>query len=78
MINVINWAKIWRKTYRTMAETAIGLIPTSLLITEINWKLILSAVILSGVVTFLAGIVDSDNVDDLDEWDDPEDEEMLP
>jgi len=61
-----------------MAETAIGLIPTSLLITEINWKLILSAVILSGVVTFLAGIVDSDNVDDLDEWDDPEDEEMLP
>ncbi len=75
---MINWRKIWRKTYRTMAETAIGLIPTSMFITEINWKLIISAVILSGLVTFLAGIVDNDNKDDLDEWDDPEEEELLP
>lgn len=75
---MINWQKIWRKTYRTMAETAIGLIPTSMFITEINWKLIISAVILSGLVTFLAGIVDSDNKDELTEWDDPEDEDLLP
>lgn len=75
---MINWQKIWRKTYRTMAETAIGLIPTSMFITEINWKLIISAVILSGLVTFLAGIVESDNKDDLTEWDDPEDEDLLP
>lgn len=75
---MINWRKIWRKTYRTMAETAIGLIPTSMFITEINWYLIISAVILSGMVTFLAGIVDADNMDDLDEWDDPEDEDLLP
>lgn len=41
------------KVIKTMAETALALIGTSTFITEVNWQVVLSAVLLSGVVTIL-------------------------
>lgn len=59
----MNWKKLWRKTYRTMAQTLIPLVPTTwIMFEELDWKLIIVAVLGSGVVCFLSGIVDDDNL----------------
>lgn len=41
------------KVIKTMAETALALIGTSTFITDVNWLVVFSAVLLSGVVTIL-------------------------
>lgn len=44
------------KVAKTMAETAIGVIGSTALITEVNWAVVASAVALSGVMTVLFNI----------------------
>ena len=41
----------------TIAETALGIIGGSTLISEVNWKLVISASILSGIVSILKSII---------------------
>ena len=41
----------------TIAETALGIIGGSTLISEVNWKLVVSASILSGIVSILKSII---------------------
>ena len=45
------------RTVRTMAETAVGMIGTSVLVQDVHWQYVLSASVLSGIVTVLACIV---------------------
>ena len=83
--------KIWRKTYRTMAQTLAGVLGGTALFWEIDWKVVISTTVMSGLLCFLMGIADSDNtaieddeyesadvveLDD-DEWDDPAEDEEL-
>lgn len=41
----------------TIAETALGIIGGSTIISEVNWKLVISASILSGIVSILKSII---------------------
>ncbi|HEL1066222.1 TPA: hypothetical protein TVE75_001672 [Streptococcus equi subsp. zooepidemicus] len=48
--------KVAIKTIKTMAQTAVGLIGSSVLITDINWPAMLSAVLLSGLTCVLMNV----------------------
>lgn len=51
------WLKdVLIRTVKTMAQTAIGVISSTALITEVNWGVVLSAVALSGVSCILMNI----------------------
>lgn len=58
MKNFKQWAKATGiRTIKTMAETAVALIGTNTMgITEVNWLGVLSASLLSGIVTILTCI----------------------
>lgn len=52
------------RAIKTMAQTAVGTIGASALITDVDWKMILSASVLAGVVSLLtsiAGLPELDN-----------------
>lgn len=52
-----NWVKTTIiKTAKTMAQTALGLLTASTLITEVDWLTVLSAVALSGMVCILMNV----------------------
>ncbi|HEL0797533.1 hypothetical protein KCL43_08045 [Streptococcus equi subsp. zooepidemicus] len=48
--------KVAIKTIKTMAQTGVGLIGSSVLITDINWPAMLSAVLLSGLTCVLMNV----------------------
>lgn len=66
-----NW-KQWSKAagvraVKTMAQTAIALIPASVMISAVDWKTVLGTAALAGVVsilTSLAGIPEVDENED--------------
>lgn len=50
--------KVGIKTIKTMAQTAVGVIGSSALITEVDWTVVASTVILSGITCILMNIAD--------------------
>lgn len=48
--------KLAIKTVKTMAQTAVGVIGSTALITEVNWPVVGSAVVLSGIMCVLMNI----------------------
>lgn len=44
------------KTVRTMAQTALGVIGSTALVTEVNWEVVGSATILSAIVCVLMSL----------------------
>lgn len=51
------WIKrVGIKTIKTMAQTAIGVIGSTALISEVNWAVVGSSVLLSGIVCILMNI----------------------
>lgn len=48
----------------TMAETALGIIGTCAIMEQVNWKIVVSASILSGIVTVLKCIAVRGKTDD--------------
>lgn len=55
-----NW-KIWIKcagvrAIKTVAQTAVGVIGASALISEVNWATVISAAALAGVVSLLTSV----------------------
>ena len=54
---IIAWLKVTSiKVVKTMAETALAVISTSAILSEVDWMYVLSATALSGVVTILFNI----------------------
>lgn len=56
-----NYWKKWIKAasvraIKTMAQTAVGLIGTSVVIADVSWQMVASASLLSGVVSLLTSI----------------------
>ena len=53
--------KLWAKAaavraIKTMAQTAVGLIGTSLIIADVSWAVVLSASVLAGVTSILTSV----------------------
>lgn len=48
--------KVAIKTIKTMAQTAVGVIGSSALITDVNWQVVASTVALSGVMCVLMNV----------------------
>lgn len=56
MINT-NWIKAAAiRAVKTIAQTAIGVIGASAVITDVDWKVVLSASILAGIISVLTSI----------------------
>lgn len=53
----IKWAKAAGiRAIKTVAETAVATIGTSAIISEVDWKLVVSASLLSGLVSLLISV----------------------
>lgn len=73
----MDYKRIWRKTYRTMCQTLIPLIPINIFVLDVNWLAIAGTVLSAGIVCFLSGIADEDNKDVSELMTDPEDDEVI-
>lgn len=51
------WAKAAGiRAVKTASQTAVGLIGTSVAITDVSWKIVVSASVLAGVVSLLTSV----------------------
>lgn len=55
------------RAIKTVAQTAVGLIGTSLVFTDVNWQVVLSASLLAGVTSILTSIAGIPEVDKIEE-----------
>jgi hypothetical protein len=54
---ILKWLKAAGvRAIKTVAETAVATIGTSMMITEVNWKLVISASLLSGLLSLLISV----------------------
>ena len=54
---LIRWLKAAGvRAVKTVAETAIATIGTSAIISQVDWKLVLSASVLSGIISLLISV----------------------
>lgn len=44
------------RAIKTMAQTAVAMISTSLIMSEVNWTMVLSASVLAGILSLLTSI----------------------
>ena len=66
-----NW-KAWIKAagiraVRTMAQTAIAIIPVAVSITEVNWTAVIGTAALAGLLSLLTSLAGLPEVDDGDD-----------
>lgn len=55
------------RAIKTIAQTAIATIGTSMIISDVNWAMVLSASILSGILSMLTSIAGLPEVGDQDD-----------
>ncbi|RGB58608.1 MULTISPECIES: holin [Bacillota] len=52
-----NWTKAaGMRAVKTMAQTAVGLIGTSVVVTDVSWQIVLSASVLAGITSLLTSV----------------------
>ena len=64
--------KLWVKAagiraVKTMAQTAVGLIGTSLVISDVSWPVVVSASVLAGVTSLLTSIAGLPELEETEE-----------
>lgn len=55
-MNVEFWRAAGIRAVRTMCQTAIATIGTSVMLTDVNWQAVASASVLAGILSFLTSI----------------------
>lgn len=50
------WAETAERAVKTVAQAAIALIPTAVVITAVDWKTVIGTALLAGVVSVLTSI----------------------
>ena len=56
-VKILKWLKAAGiRAVKTVAETAVATIGTSAIISELDWKLVISASLLSGLVSLLLSV----------------------
>lgn len=68
------WIAAGIRAVKTCAQTAVGIIGTAAVIAAVDWKMCLSATILSGATSLLTSLAGLPEVDDKDESDEGEKE----
>lgn len=63
-MNLVWWKAAGIRAVRTVAQTAVGLIGTSLLVTEVSWTAVLSGAAMAGVLSLLTSIAGLPEVDE--------------
>ena len=57
---IVYWKKFWAaaaiRAVRTFAQTAVGTIGTTALLTEVNWGVVLSASALTAILSILTSL----------------------
>jgi len=71
MTQIKNNARSWAKAaairaVKTMAQTAIAMIGTSAVLSEVDWKLVASASALAGILSVLTSLAGLPEVEDLE------------
>ena len=66
----MNYFKAWVKAagvraLKTVAQTAVATIGTSVVISEVDWRIVLSASLLSGILSVLTSIA---GLPEVDKW----------
>lgn len=51
------WKKAGIRALHTMAQTALAYLGTATILSEVNWKLLVSASVLAGIISVLKSIV---------------------
>lgn len=68
MRNILNpkwWSAAGIRALKTICQTAIATIGTSAVISEVNWKIVLSASLLAGIISLLTSLAGIPEVDDI-------------
>lgn len=61
------WAKAAGvRAVKTMAQTAVGLIGTSLVMADVSWPVVASASVLAGVTSLLTSVAGLPELDDVE------------
>lgn len=56
-VNTIEWVKAASvRAVKTMAQAALGVIGSSVVISSVDWKMVVSASVVAGVVSILTSI----------------------
>lgn len=55
------------RALKTVAQTAAAVIGTSYTLAEVNWRIVISAAVLAGVLSLLTSVAGLPEVDKLDE-----------
>lgn len=58
------WKAALLRSVRTIAQTAVALISTNLLIEEVNWAMVASASVLAGLLSLLTSVAGLPEVKD--------------
>lgn len=62
--NFVKWLKAAGiRAVKTVAQTAVATIGTSAVISEVNWKIVVSASVLAGILSMLTSVAGLPEVD---------------
>ena len=57
-VDTVEWVKAaGKRAVKTMAQSALSLLPAAAMITEVDWKVVLGTAALAGVASVLTSIV---------------------
>lgn len=63
-MNKVWWKAAGLRAVKTVAQTAVALISTNLLIEEVNWAMVVSASVLAGLLSLLTSVAGLPEVKD--------------
>lgn len=65
MRNMKQWAKAAAiRAIKTVAQTAVAMIGTSIALADVNWQLVVSAAVLAGLLSLLTSVAGLPEVND--------------
>lgn len=63
LTNVKWWKAASIRAIKTVAQSAVSLIPASVMITEVDWKVVTGSALLAGIVSLLTSVAGLPEVD---------------
>lgn len=64
LVNKAWWKAAGIRAIKTIAQSAVSLIPASVMITEVDWKVVIGTALLAGVASLLTSVAGLPEVDE--------------